>query len=196
MDVTTYVNIVLVLIGFITLYYNKRQTIINDAPRIVVKKTNFNKNKDKPSVISCKVTNAGNGVALQTYLLVRIKDYYDYNIEAHLSKPENLIYPREESDRNIEILIENALDIDKADIYIISLDFFENIHVSKLEFSRNNEHLTKLMKPVKVISKLNPKYSTYNDWINQAVEQENTYAHQHERNKRKILEDLENRLGK
>lgn len=49
MDVTTYVNLVLVLIGFVTLYYNKRQTIINDAPRIVVKKTSVKKNIDEPS---------------------------------------------------------------------------------------------------------------------------------------------------
>ncbi len=196
MDATTYINLVLVLIGFITLFYNKRQAVINDAPRLVVKKTNINVRPEKPTVISCELTNAGNGVALQTFLLVRIKDYQDFSIEAHLSKPTNLIYPREKTDRRIEVSIDRFINMDNIDAYVISIDFFKNIHVSKMGFSRNNEHLMKLMEPVKAISKYNPIYSTYNEWIKQAVEQENTYAHLHKKKQKKILDDLEKRLGK
>ncbi|WP_280768034.1 hypothetical protein [Salipaludibacillus daqingensis] len=197
LELSNYINFVLVLVTFGALMYSRRQNLIYDSPRLVIRSTGYVMKQDKQKMeASCTVTNAGNGVALQTFLLIKIdtvdQDYY------YLSKPENIIRPFELQDRIFELTIDKPNDVNikkSMEFIVISIDFFENLHVATGKFPTQNEHLENLMTPTKHISKMNYRYHYYKKGMEIAKEQGNTYVNEKEEQYKRRLKELDEIFG-
>ncbi len=145
-------------------------------------RSNMNHNfEDNKLTLRCEVKNFGNGIAFQTFLIAKIVNIGKED-QYYLSKPEIGIEYKEINPRTLRLEMERPnteailSDIVWIEAYVVTIDFFKNIHRTKLEFSKNNDHLKKFLNPSKAVWRYSPSYFHVKQWMRMANIQGNSYA--------------------
>ncbi len=177
---TELISIILYPISLLTLYLARLQFQANHAPVITITSNKLRQsNQMDESRFNITVKNLGNGVCIDSFLLLKEKDVNN-RTQYYMSKPEREIQP----DTAIEFTItkEESFEHD-VQYMLVYMDFFghkylaSNVHRGRKSY--DYKHLERLTQPSKQLFFLHPIYLKFLWWRHKAIKQQNTYRYQH-----------------
>ncbi|MCP3026908.1 hypothetical protein [Halobacillus sp. A5] len=186
--ITILVNISLLLVTIGTVLFAKRNVQAIDSPRLVVTRTNnkLTRKDGEQQFIKVRVKNFGNGIALRTYLIVITEDK-----QCHLSKP--LATLENSSTDEIEVEVGFRDEVRKA--FVVSNDFFNDYYKLQVNVKFDNSHLHSMVEPVRKVAKYGISRVMIYYWMKKAKKQGNTYPDLIERQRKKELKEIREKLG-
>lgn len=178
--ITVIINLLLVLVTFLTVLYAKKTLHMEYSSQVIVRRYawGYDIKREKPHYWEVLVKNVGKGYIVKAFILLSVKHKKKYNLFKlyYLSKPVVELNPGEERKILLELWDEELKKgyFNKAKLEVIYQDSLGNIFAVKPKIKDWNSHLETFDKLPKKMSKLGVRYWLYIIKMKIAKKQGNT----------------------
>lgn len=178
--ITVIINLLLVLVTFLTVLYAKKTLHMEYSSQVIVRRYTwgYDIKREKPHYWEVLVKNVGKGYIVKAFILLSVKHKKKYNLFKlyYLSKPVVELNSGEERKILLELWDEELKKgyFNKAKLEVIYQDSLGNIFAVKPKIKDWNSHLETFDKLPKKMSKLGVRYWLYIIKMKIAKKQGNT----------------------
>ncbi|WP_101845553.1 hypothetical protein [Halobacillus sp. Marseille-P3879] len=170
------ISLLLLIVSIITFMLSRLNYRASHAPIIAIQNRKYRiSNGEKKNTFTITVKNIGNGVCIDSFLLLREKGK-DTRINYYLSEPIREI----NSEEVIEFTVSKGPDWDEnAEFLLVYVDYFGKKYtsngVTEGEAAPNIDDHLRFVQPAKQLWMLHPTYLKFLWWRYKAIQQGNTH---------------------